>query len=35
MKDDKNKIIIFECAFLQNHVNESLAVHEKDLNYIK
>ena len=35
MKEDKNKIVIFECAFLQNHVNELLAVHEKDLNYIK
>jgi len=35
MKEDKNKIVIFECAFLQNHVNELLAIHEKDLDYIK
>lgn len=35
MKEDKNKIVIFECAFLQNHVNELLAMHEKDLDYIR
>ena len=35
MKEDKNKIVIFECAFLQNNVNELLAIYEKDLNYIK
>lgn len=35
MKEDKKKIVIFECAFLQNHVNELLAVHEKDLHYTK
>jgi len=35
MKEDKNKIAIFECAFLQNHINELLSVHEKDLEYIK
>lgn len=35
MNEDKDKIVIFECAFLQNHVNELLAVHEKDMDYIK
>lgn len=35
MKADKSKIVIFECAFLQNHVNELLAMHEKDLDYIR
>lgn len=35
IKEDKNKIVIFECAFLQNHVNELLAMHEKDLDYIR
>lgn len=35
IEEDKNKIVIFECAFLQNHVNELLAVHEKDLDYIR
>lgn len=35
MKEDKNKVVIFECAFLQNHVNELLAIYEKDLNYIR
>jgi hypothetical protein len=32
---DKNKIVIFECSFLQNHVNELLAIHDKDFNFIK
>lgn len=35
IQEDKNKIVIFECAFLQNHVNELLAMHEKDLDYIR
>jgi adenylate kinase family enzyme len=34
MKKTKDKIIIFECAFLQNHINELLAVHEKDDQFI-
>lgn len=34
MKKTKDKIIIFECAFFQNHINELLAVHEKDIHYI-
>jgi Thymidylate kinase len=34
MKKTKDKIIIFECAFFQNHINELLAVHEKDNHYI-
>lgn len=34
MKKTKDKIIIFECAFFQNHINELLAVHEKDAHYI-
>ncbi|MDR3593598.1 thymidylate kinase [Clostridium sp.] len=35
MKENKERIVIFECSFLQNHVNELLAMHDKDLNYIK
>lgn len=34
MKNTKDKIVIFECAFFQNHINELLAVHEKDIKYI-
>lgn len=34
MKKEKDKITIFECAFFQNHINELLAVHEKDIHYI-
>ena len=34
MKKSKDKIIIFECAFFQNHINELLAVREKDIHYI-
>jgi Thymidylate kinase len=34
MKKTKDKITIFECAFFQNHINELLAVHEKDNHYI-
>lgn len=34
MKENKERIVIFECSFLQNHVNELLAMHDKDLNYI-
>ncbi|WP_160684526.1 AAA family ATPase [Clostridium sp. C2-6-12] len=33
-KKTQDKIILFECAFLQNHINELLAVHEKDDHYI-
>lgn len=35
MKVNKNKIVIFECSFLQNHVNELLAIHDKDFDYIR
>lgn len=35
MKENKNKIVIFECSFLQNHVNELLAIHDKDFDYIR
>lgn len=28
MKEVKNEIVIFECTFFQNHINELLAVHE-------
>jgi uridine kinase len=35
MKESENEIVIFECAFLQNHINELLAVHEKDVQFIK
>lgn len=35
MLEEENKIIIFECSFLQNHVNELLAIHNKDANFIK
>jgi cytidylate kinase len=34
MKKSKDKVVIFECAFFQNHINELLAVHEKDIHYI-
>lgn len=34
MKKLEDKIIIFECAFFQNHINELLAVYEKDVDYI-
>ncbi|ERJ13184.1 P-loop NTPase family protein [Haloplasma contractile] len=32
---DKNIVYIFECAYLQNHVNELLAYHNKDELYIR
>lgn len=35
MKESENEIIVFECAFLQNHINELLAVHEKEVHFIK
>lgn len=35
MKESENEIVIFECAFLQNHINELLAVYEKDVHFIK
>lgn len=35
MQENKNKIVIFECSFLQNHVNELLAIHDKDFDYIR
>jgi hypothetical protein len=35
MKEKKDRIVIFECSFLQNHVTELLAMHDKDFNYIK
>jgi len=31
---DDNSVFIFECAYLQNHVNELLAYHNKDVNFI-
>lgn len=31
---DEDSITIFECAYLQNHINELLAYHNKDVNYI-
>ncbi|EKQ58266.1 MULTISPECIES: thymidylate kinase [unclassified Clostridium] len=35
MLEDNEKMVIFECAFLQNHVNELLAMHAKEFDYIK
>lgn len=35
MLEAESKIAIFECSFLQNHVNELLAIHNKDINFIK
>ena len=35
MLEENEKMVIFECAFLQNHVNELLAMHAKEFDYIK
>lgn len=31
---DNNSIVIFECSYLQNHINELLGYHEKDVKFI-
>lgn len=31
---DKDSIVIFECSYLQNHVNELMGVHNKDTEFI-
>lgn len=34
MNINDNSIIIFECSYLQNHINELMGFHNKDLEYI-
>jgi hypothetical protein len=31
---DDNSIIIFECSYLQNHINELMGFHNKDMEFI-
>jgi hypothetical protein len=31
---DENSIIIFECSYLQNHINELMGFHNKDMEFI-
>jgi hypothetical protein len=31
---DKDSMAIFECSFLQNHINELMGYHDKDLSYV-
>lgn len=31
---EDDEVVIFECSYLQNHVNELMGYHNKDVNYI-